>query len=121
MHHITSHGKRERDAGLAKEAPRAKKAQEMFVHKVKAMLKKNSCMTAMWTKTLKEKGIDGTTLKDKGRNKKPDDGEEEEEEEEEEVDDYEGESSNEDEEDDSDGSKSAKSRDSDDEYETDDD
>jgi hypothetical protein len=119
LHHITSHGKRARDAGLAKEAPRAKKAQEMFVHKVKAMLKKNSCMTAMWTKTLKEKDIDGTTLKDEGRNKKHDYGEEEEEEDE--VDEDEEESSNDGEEDDSDGSKSAESGNSEDEYDTDDD
>lgn len=47
LYHILSHGKRKKDAKLAKEAPRAKKALEMFIHKVKAMLKKNNCMTAM--------------------------------------------------------------------------
>lgn len=47
LYHIISHGKREKDANLAKEAPRAKKALEMFIHKVKALLKKNGCMTAM--------------------------------------------------------------------------
>ena len=47
LYHIISHGKREKDASLAKEAPRAKKALEVFIHKVKAMLKKNRCMTAM--------------------------------------------------------------------------
>ncbi|KAL3808327.1 hypothetical protein ACHAXA_004056, partial [Cyclostephanos tholiformis] len=120
LHHITSHGKREKDAGLAKEAPRAKKAQEMFVHKVKAMLKKNSCMTAMWTKTLKEKDIDGTTLKDKESNMKEDDGEVDEYDEEDDDDD-EGESSNDGEEDDSGSSKSADSEDSEDEYDTDND
>ena len=64
LYHIIAHGKREKDANLAKEAPRAKKALEMFIHKVKAMLKKNKCMTAMWTKELKTKDIDGTTLKE---------------------------------------------------------
>lgn len=47
LYHIVSHGKRKKDAMLAKEAPRAKKALETFIHKVKAMLKKNNCMTAM--------------------------------------------------------------------------
>ena len=96
--------------GLAKEAPRAKKALEMFIHKVKAMLKKNSCMTAMWTKTLKEKDIAGTTLKDEGGSKEQDESEEDE-----------GESSEDEEEEESDGSKSAESENSEDEYDTDDD
>jgi hypothetical protein len=52
LYHIISHGKRKKDAMLAKEAPRAKKALEMFIHKVKAMLKKNSCMTAMCKLTI---------------------------------------------------------------------
>ena len=47
LYHIISHGKREKDENLGKEAPRAKKALEMFIHKVKGMLKKNRCMTAM--------------------------------------------------------------------------
>ena len=47
LYHIIAHGKKEKDANLAKEAPRAKKALELFIHKVKAMLKKNRCMTAM--------------------------------------------------------------------------
>lgn len=47
LHHIMAHGKREKDAILNREAPRAKKALETFIHKVKAMLKKNGCMTAM--------------------------------------------------------------------------
>ncbi|KAL7541555.1 hypothetical protein ACHAXR_011033 [Thalassiosira sp. AJA248-18] len=64
LYYIISHGKREKDANLAKEAPRAKKSLEMFIHKVKALLKKNRCMTAMWTKTLKAKDIDGTALKE---------------------------------------------------------
>merc|ERR1712194_298319 len=57
LYHIISHGKREKDEILGKEAPRAKKALEMFIHKVKRMLKKNGCMTAMWAKTLKTKDI----------------------------------------------------------------
>ena len=47
LYHIISHGKREKDANLAKETPRAKKALELFTHKVKALLKKNNCMSAM--------------------------------------------------------------------------
>lgn len=47
LYHIISHGKRKKEAMVAKEAPRANKALEMFIHKVKAMLKKNNCMTAM--------------------------------------------------------------------------
>jgi len=64
MYAIIAHGKREKDANLAKEAPRAKKVLEMFIHKVKSLLKKNRCMTAMWTKTLKAKDIDGSALSD---------------------------------------------------------
>ncbi len=52
LYHIISHGKRKKDSMLFKEAPRAKKALEMFIHKVKAMLKKNSCMTAMCKLTI---------------------------------------------------------------------
>lgn len=47
LYHIISHGKRVKDANLAKETPRAKKALELFTHKVKALLKKNRCLTAM--------------------------------------------------------------------------
>ena len=47
LYHIISHGKRKKEAMVAKEAPRANKALEMFIHMVKAMLKKNNCMTAM--------------------------------------------------------------------------
>ena len=118
LNHIISHGKREKDAGLAKEAPRAKKVLETFIHKVKAMLKKNHCMTALITKALKEKDIDGTTFKEgnDGSNDEDDDGEEDE-----------GESSDDDggeEENDSDesGGQSAEdSENSEKEYDTDDD
>ncbi|KAL3799645.1 hypothetical protein ACHAW5_004516 [Stephanodiscus triporus] len=111
LHHIMSHGKREKDVGLAKEAPRAKKALEMFIHKVKILLKKNCCMTAMGTKTLKERDIDGTTLKDEDEPNDQDEGEEDE-----------VESDEDGEEDDSDGSQSDGSEEnSEDEYETDDD
>jgi hypothetical protein len=47
LYHIISHGKRAKDANLAKETPRSKKALELFIHKVKALLKKNRCLTAM--------------------------------------------------------------------------
>ena len=79
----------------------------MFIHKVKAMLKKNNCMTAMWAKTLKEKDIDGTTLKDEDGSKEHDESEEDEEE-----------SSDDEEEEESDGSKGSEN--SEEEYDTDD-
>jgi hypothetical protein len=47
LYNIISHGKRVKDANLAKETPRSKKALELFIHKVKALLKKNRCLTAM--------------------------------------------------------------------------
>ena len=47
LSNIISKGKRDKIAILAKETPRAKKANETFIHKVKALLKKNRCMTAM--------------------------------------------------------------------------
>lgn len=118
LNHIMSHGKREKDAGLAKEAPRAKKVLETFIHKVKAMLKKNHCMTALITKPLKEKDIDGTTFKegDDGSKDEDDDGEE-----------NEGESSDDDGEeeendlDESGGQSAEESENSENEYDTDDD
>jgi len=64
LYHIISHGKREKDANLAKEAPRAKKSLEMFIHKIKSLLKKNNCMSAMTAKILKLKGINGATMQD---------------------------------------------------------
>lgn len=64
MYAIIAHGKREKDANLAKEGPRAKKSLELFIHKVKSLLKKNRCMAAMWTKTLAAKDIDGSALSD---------------------------------------------------------
>ena len=36
-----------KDANLAKETPRSKKILELFIHKVKALLKKNRCLSAM--------------------------------------------------------------------------
>ena len=62
MYFIIAHGKRVKDANLAKEGPRAKKSLELFIHKVKSLLKKNRCMTAMWTKALTAKDIDGSAL-----------------------------------------------------------
>ena len=44
---IIAHGKRVKDANLAKETPRSKKILELFIHKVKALLKKNRCLSAM--------------------------------------------------------------------------
>lgn len=62
LHHIISHGKREKDSNLAKEAPKAKKVLESMIHKVKMLLKKNQCMTAMETVELAEKDLDGTKV-----------------------------------------------------------
>ncbi|KAL3790149.1 hypothetical protein HJC23_009586 [Cyclotella cryptica] len=86
LYHIIAYGKRVKDANLAKETPRTKKALELFIHKVKALLKKNRCLTAMWTKTLKSKDIDGTTLREE-KESAPDEGLSENEEEEDEDDD----------------------------------
>jgi hypothetical protein len=47
IYRIIAHGKRVKDSNLAKETPRSKKALELFTHKVKALLKKNRCLTAM--------------------------------------------------------------------------
>ena len=60
MSTIIAHGRRTKDPLIMKESPKAKKAQEFFIHKIKAMMKKNNCLTAMWSGKLKEKNIDGT-------------------------------------------------------------
>jgi len=80
MYAIIAHGKREKDVNLAKETPRAKKVLEIFIHKVKSLLKKNRCMTAMWTKTLKATDLDGSALSEEGtsQSESEDSGEEEE-------------------------------------------
>jgi Fanconi anemia group D2 protein len=44
---VIAHGKREKDANLAKETPRAKKILETFMHTVKRLFRKNRCMTAI--------------------------------------------------------------------------
>ncbi len=90
MYFIIAHGKRAKDANLAKEGPRAKKSLELFIHKVKSLLKKNRCMTAMWTKALTAKDIDGSALSDEEGTTQSDDSDagsddDDEEEEEEEV------------------------------------
>mmetsp|Transcript_38641 Transcript_38641/g.81257 ORF Transcript_38641/g.81257 Transcript_38641/m.81257 type:complete len:814 (-) Transcript_38641:249-2690(-) len=117
LYHIITHGKREKDAILNKEAPRAKKALEMFIHKVKAMLKKNRCMTAMWTKTLKARDIDGSKIREEKELDEDDEGG-----------DDEGDSGNENEDEavdsegnDSDGSDGSADSSSEGEYETEDD
>lgn len=96
MYAIIAHGKREKDANLAKEGPRAKKSLELFIHKVKSLLKKNRCMTAMWTKTLAAKDIDGSALSDEEGTTQSDDSDAGSEEEEVEVKDEEEEEEEED-------------------------
>ena len=113
-----SHGKREKDAGLAKEAPRAKKVLETFIHKVKAMLKKNHCMTALITKPLKEKDIDGATFKEGNDGSKDEDDEGEDDEGESLEDDGEEEENDSNE---SGGQSAEESENSENEYDTDDD
>ena len=44
---IISHGKREKDPNLIKESPRTKKILETFVHKIKVLMRKNGCVTAL--------------------------------------------------------------------------
>jgi len=57
-----SHGWREKDPLLRKETPRAKKVLEIFISKIKHMMKKNNCLTALWSGNLKHKDIDGSAL-----------------------------------------------------------
>jgi len=61
---IITHGKREKDTNLAKETPRAKKVLESFIHKIKALMRKNRCLTALGGGNLKSKHIDGSIIED---------------------------------------------------------
>uniref|UniRef100_A0A7S1ZUU9 FANCI solenoid 4 domain-containing protein n=1 Tax=Trieres chinensis TaxID=1514140 RepID=A0A7S1ZUU9_TRICV len=71
---IISHGKREKDSNLIKESPRTKKILETFVHKIKVLMRKNGCVTALWAGNLKMKHIDGSVVED---NLEPDEEDEE--------------------------------------------
>jgi len=64
MSNVITHGKREKDANLIRETPRAKRVLETFLHKIKVLMSKNHCVTAMWGGNLKEKRIDGTVVEE---------------------------------------------------------
>ena len=59
---ISSHGKRVKDPLLSKEAPRVKKVCEVFIHKMKALMKKNGVLGAFGGGNLKSKHIDGSLV-----------------------------------------------------------
>ena len=64
MGNVISYAKREKDSALIKETPRAKRLMEAFLHKIKVLMRKNNCITAIWQGNLKNKNIDGTVVKD---------------------------------------------------------
>ena len=57
---VVAYGRRKKDPALIKESPKAKKALESFIHKIKAMMKKNKCLSAYWGGNLLERNIDGS-------------------------------------------------------------
>ena len=64
MGNVISYAKREKDSALIKETPRAKRLMEAFLHKIKVLMRKNNCITAIWQGNLKNKNIDGTVVED---------------------------------------------------------
>ena len=81
MGNVITFAKREKDSALIKETPRAKRLMEAFLHKIKILMRKNNCLTAIWQGTLAEKNIDGSTVKDDEEEEEEDDDDNEEEEE----------------------------------------
>ena len=102
MGNVISYAKREKDSALIKETPRAKRLMEAFLHKIKVLMRKNNCLTAIWQANLKEKNIDGTVYKDKEEGDEEESSGEEDEEGSEENDDGEEEEEEEDDDDDDD-------------------
>ena len=78
MGNVITFAKREKDSALIKETPRAKRLMEAFLHKIKILMRKNNCLTAIWQGTLTEKNIDGSTVKDDEEEEDDDDDDEEE-------------------------------------------
>lgn len=68
MNNIIAHGRRVKDPNLIKESPKAKKQLETFIHKIKVMMKKNNCLSAMWGGNLKTKNIDGSLYVEEEKN-----------------------------------------------------
>jgi hypothetical protein len=76
MGNVITFAKREKDSALIKETPRAKRLMEAFLHKIKILMRKNNCLTAIWQGTLMEKNIDGSTVKDDEEEEEDDEEEE---------------------------------------------
>ena len=64
LHGLIAHGKRERDVNMIKESPQLKKVLELFLYKVKLLMKKKKILGALWMGTLKEKNLDGSEIAD---------------------------------------------------------
>lgn len=64
MQSLIAYGKRERDSLILKETPKLKKILELFIYKVRAMMKRENCLEAVWVGNLKPKNIDGTECVD---------------------------------------------------------
>jgi Fanconi anemia group D2 protein len=62
MNFISSHGKREKDVNISREAPRVRKVCETFIHNVKSLMRQNGILDAFWGGNLKDKHIDGTVI-----------------------------------------------------------
>ena len=62
MNFISSHGKREKDVNISREAPRVRKVCEIFIHNVKSLMRQNGILDAFWGGNLKDKNIDGTII-----------------------------------------------------------
>ena len=104
MGNVINHGKRAKDANIIKEAPRAKKILEIFLHKIKVLMQKNKCVTALWSGTLKEKHIDGTVVeKSDTEDEETDDDEEDDEGDDDDDDDDDNDDDDDDDDDDEDG------------------
>ena len=62
MNVISSHGKREKDVNVSREAPRVRKVCETFIHNVKSVMRQNGILDAFWGGNLRDKHIDGTLI-----------------------------------------------------------
>ena len=95
LHAIMGHGKMGRDAKLAREMPKARKALELLTFRIKELAHENDCFGAIEVAGLKHRELDGTEI----ASEEEDEDEDEDEEEDDDEDDDDGDDDEEDDED----------------------
>ena len=75
LQHVANHSKMKRDIAMARHVPMLKKALEMLLYRVKAMLALNKQPNAFWMGILKNRKIDGKVIHEEASGDEDDDNE----------------------------------------------